>query len=54
VKYAADAKNPKDRMTYHVIMSKLKQEEPIKQIAKDTGVTTDTVYRIKRELYVNS
>ena len=50
VKYAADAKNPRDRMTYQVIVNKLKQAEPIKKIAEDTGVTRDTVYRIKKEL----
>lgn len=50
VKYSAEAKDPRDRMTYHVIMNKLKQEEPIKKIAEDTGVTRDTVYRIKRDL----
>lgn len=49
VKYSAEAKNPRDRMTYHVIMNKLKQEEPIKKIAEETGVTRDTVYRIKKE-----
>ena len=51
VKYASDAKNPKDRMTYHVIVNKLKLEEPIKKIAEDTGVTRDTVYRIKKQLF---
>lgn len=50
VKYSADAKNPRDRMTYHVIVNKLKQEEPIKKIAEETGVTRDTVYRIKKEV----
>ena len=50
VKYSANAKDPKDRMTYHVIVNKLKREEPIKKIAEDTGVTRDTVYRIKREI----
>ena len=50
VKYALDAKDAKDRMTYQVIVNKLKREEPIKKIAEDTGVTRDTVYRIKREL----
>ena len=52
VKYALDAKDAKDRMTYQVILNKLKREEPIKKIAEDTGVTRDTVYRIKRELVV--
>lgn len=50
VKYSAEAKNPRDRMIYHVIVNKLKQEEPIKKIAEETGVTRDTVYRIKNEL----
>lgn len=50
VKYSPNAKNPRDRMTYQVIVNKLKKEEPIKQIAEDTGVTRDTVYRIKKEL----
>ncbi|EAA0412674.1 recombinase family protein [Listeria monocytogenes] len=50
VKYSAEAKDPRDRMTYHVIVNKLKQEEPIKKIAENTGVTRDTVYRIKKEL----
>lgn len=50
VKYAADAKNPCDRMTYNVIVNKLKKGEPIKKIAEETDVTRDTVYRIKREL----
>ena len=50
VKYAADAKNPRDRMTYNVIVNKLKKGEPIKKIAEDTDVTRDTVYRIKKEV----
>lgn len=50
VKYSAEAKNPRDRMIYHVIVNKLKQEEPIKKIAEETGVTRDTVYRIKNEI----
>ncbi|MFV8240806.1 recombinase family protein [Aerococcus viridans] len=53
VKYSEDAKNPRDRMTYHVIVNKLQQEEPIKKIAEDTGVTRDTVYRIKKDLPLN-
>ena len=52
VKYSAEAKDPRDRMIYHVIVNKLKQEEPIKKIAEETGVTRDTVYRIKRELFM--
>jgi len=37
IKYSAEAKDPRDRMTYHVIVNKLKLEEPIKKIADDTG-----------------
>ena len=50
VKYADDAKNPRDRMTYNVIVNKLKKGEPIKKIAEETDVTRDTVYRIKKEI----
>lgn len=50
VKYSANAKNPKDRLTYNAIVKLLQKEEPIKRIAEETGVTRDTVYRIKSEL----
>lgn len=52
LKYTANANNPKDRMIYQVIVSKLKLEQPIKKIANETGVTRDTVYRIKNELQI--
>lgn len=52
LKYSANAINPKDRITYQVIVSKLQMEEPIKKIAEKTGVTRDTVYRIKKELLI--
>lgn len=52
LKYSANAINPKDRITYQVIVSKLQMEEPIKKIAEETGVTRDTVYRIKKELLI--
>lgn len=52
LKYSANAINPKDRITYQVIVSKLKLDEPIKKIAEETGVTRDTVYRIKKELLI--
>ncbi|MFV8261654.1 helix-turn-helix domain-containing protein [Aerococcus viridans] len=52
VKYSAEAKSPRDRMIYHVIVNKLKQKEPIKKIAEETGVTRDTVYRIKNEIFL--
>lgn len=50
VKYSPYAKNPQDRLTYNEIVKRLQQEQPIKKIAEDTGVTRDTVYRIKKEL----
>lgn len=53
VKYSAEAKDPRDRLTYQAIVKKLKREEPIKRIAEATGVTRDTVYRIKREIFLN-
>lgn len=52
VKYSAEAKDLRDRMIYHVIVNKLKQEEPIKKIAEETGVTRDTVYRIRKEVEI--
>jgi DNA invertase Pin-like site-specific DNA recombinase len=48
----ADSKKPRDRMTYHVIVNKLKQGESIKKITEKTDVTRDTVYRIKKELFL--
>ena len=50
LKYSANAKNPQDRLTYKEIMNLLHEEQPIKKIAELTGVTRDTVYRIKKEL----
>jgi len=50
VKYSLYAKNPQDRLTYKEIVRRLEQEQPIKKIAEATGVTRDTVYRIKNEL----
>lgn len=54
VKYSANAKDPRDRLTYQVIVKKLKKNEPIKRIAEETGVTRDTVYRIKNEIFLDS
>ena len=54
LKYSANAINPKDRMTYQVIVGKLQLEEPVKKIAEETGVTRDTVYRIKKELEIQN
>lgn len=51
VKYSANAKNPQDRLTYKEIVIMLQEEQPIKKIAEETGVTRDTVYRIKNDLF---
>jgi len=37
-------------MTYQIIVSKLQCDEPVKKIADETGITRDTVYRIKKEI----
>lgn len=50
LKYSHDAKNPQDRLTYREIIRMLEENIAIKVIAEETGVTRDTVYRIKREL----
>lgn len=50
MKYTAYAKNPQDRLTYNEIVNMLQARNPIQSIANATGVTRDTVYRIKREL----
>lgn len=48
LKYCADVKNPKDRMTYQVIINKLQREELVKKFAKEPGVKRDPFYRIKK------
>lgn len=50
-----DTKNPQRKLIYNTIVSMLKQKvngEPItiKQIADKSGITRNTVYRIKNEL----
>lgn len=50
LKYSENAKNPKDRMTYQIIVSKLQSEEPVKRIAEETGVARDTVYPAQKEV----
>lgn len=37
-------------MTYQIIVSKLQHEEPVKKVTDDTGLTRDTVYRIRKEI----
>lgn len=54
VQYSKDSKNPQRRLIYNTVVSMLKRKadgEPItiKQIADETGITRNTVYRIKKE-----
>lgn len=51
LKYSPNAKNPQDRLTYKEIVKMLHKEHPIKLIAEEVGVTRDTVYRIKSEVF---
>ncbi len=50
VKYKEDAKNPRDRMIYDQIVSRLKRKESVIDIHKYTGVSRMTIYRIKFEV----
>jgi DNA invertase Pin-like site-specific DNA recombinase len=50
IQYSANAKNPKDRNTYFMIVNHLNNNKAVKQIAEKTGVSRDTVYRIKDEI----
>lgn len=56
--YSKDSKNPQRRLIYNTVVSMLKRKadgEPItiKQIADETGITRNTVYRIKKEFEYN-
>ena len=56
--YSKDSKNPQRRLIYNTVVSMLKRKadgEPItiKQIADETGITRNTVYRIKKEFVYN-
>lgn len=47
--YSATAKDPQKRVIYHQIIKKLEEGTAISKIAKDYGITRQTVYRIKNE-----
>lgn len=58
VQYSKNSKNPQRRLIYNTLVSMLKRKadgEPItiKQIADETGITRNTVYRIKNEFEYN-
>ena len=47
--YSPNAKNPHKRIVYHRVIELLNKGESISKIAKDVGITRQTIYRIKRE-----
>ena len=58
MQYSKNSKNPQRRLIYNTVVSMLKRKvdgEPItiKQIADETGITRNTVYRIKNEFEYN-
>lgn len=49
--YSPNAKDPQKRLVYHRVVSQLNEGIAISQIAKEVGITRQTIYRIKKELY---
>lgn len=50
VLYAPNAKDPQKRLVYHRVVAMLNDGVAISKIAKEVGITRQTVYRIKDEL----
>lgn len=50
VLYSPNAKDPQKRLVYHRVVNQLKDGIAISQIAKEVGITRQTIYRIKKEL----
>lgn len=50
VLYSPKAKDPQKRLVYHRVVTQLKEGKAISQIAKEAGITRQTVYRIKNEV----
>lgn len=50
IKYHAQAKNPKDKLVYLNVSHQLEQEVPIRQIARENGISKTTVYEIKKRI----
>jgi len=48
--YSPKAKDPQKRLVYHRVVSQLNDGMAISQIAKEVGITRQTIYRIKNEL----
>lgn len=47
--YSPDAKNPQRRAVYRNILEELEKGTDISKIAKEYGITRQTVYRIKKD-----
>ncbi|SDL35315.1 MULTISPECIES: recombinase family protein [Bacillales] len=50
VLYSPRAKDPQKRLVYHRVVAQLNDGTPISQIAKEVGITRQTIYRIKNNL----
>lgn len=50
LKYHAQAKNPKDKLVFLNVSHQLEREIPIRQIARDNGISKSTVYEIKKRI----
>lgn len=50
VLYSPKAKDPQKRLVYHRVVSQLQEGIAISKIAAETGITRQTVYRIKHEM----
>lgn len=48
--YSKDSENPQKKLIYDTIVDLLRKGEPKQRIAKKTGVSRTTVYKIAREL----
>lgn len=48
--YSPNAKDPQKRLVYHRVVSQLNEGIAISKIAKEVGITRQTIYRIKGEL----
>jgi len=48
--YSPNAKDPQKRLVYHRVVFQLNEGIAISKIAKEVGITRQTIYRIKKEL----
>ena len=50
IQYHEHAKNAKDRLIYHNVKRMLEEHLPVTQIAKENGISRQTVYIIRKRL----